>query len=351
MSEKQNNHLFPYDWKLSDGFPAKGIPYHGCKAFGTFICGGGSSMGYKLAGYGHLGGVELDERIASIYEKNLHPRFLYNMDIREFNELGNLPDELYNLDLLDGSPPCSTFSMAGSREKAWGKKKRFAEGQKMQTLDDLVFVYCDTIKKLHPKVCLLENVSGIVKGNGKAYSSEIYKRLDSIGYRVQVFLLNAMYMGVPQRRERVFFIGIRKEYDLPKLVLSFHEEPIKFGEIKDGVGRLASGNYQALWGQRRTTDRGFDDIKERVNGKRSDFNTRLCHSDRVLDTLCSQNNNILFDAPVYLSDTERMKAATFPLDYQTDGRQQFLTGMCVPPVMTAQIAWQIYLQWLSKISK
>ena len=169
-----SEHLFPYQWRLADGYPAKGIEYHGKKVFGTFICGGGSSMGYKLAGYEHLGGVELDPKVAATYKANHHPKYLYTMDIREFNKLTDLPSDLYDLDLLDGSPPCSTFSTAGSREKAWGKEKQFAEGQKLQTLDDLVFVYCDTIAKLKTKVCLLENVSGLVKGNGKVYAKKNY---------------------------------------------------------------------------------------------------------------------------------------------------------------------------------
>ena len=62
-----SKHLFPYRWKLSDGYPAGGIAYHGRKVFGTFICGGGSTMGYKLAGYDHLGGVEIDPKVAAVY--------------------------------------------------------------------------------------------------------------------------------------------------------------------------------------------------------------------------------------------------------------------------------------------
>lgn len=171
MKNNYQPHRFPYKWYLSDGYPAKGIEAHNSKVFGTFICGGGSSMGYKLAGFHHLGGVELDPKVAEIYKHNHHPEYLYNMDIREFNKIQDLPDELYNLDLLDGSPPCSAFSTAGSRDKAWGKEKRFAEGQKLQTLDDLVFVYCDTILKLQPKTFVLENVSGLVKGNAKSYAT------------------------------------------------------------------------------------------------------------------------------------------------------------------------------------
>lgn len=127
-------------------------------------------MGYKLAGFEHLGGVEIDEKVADVYKLNHSPKYLFVEDIRLFNKRNDLPKELFELDILDGSPPCSTFSMAGSREKAWGKKKQFREGQAVQILDDLVFEYVRTIDKLKPKVCLLENVRGIIQGNAKAYS-------------------------------------------------------------------------------------------------------------------------------------------------------------------------------------
>ena len=67
--------IFPYEWKIASGYPAAGIEKHGKKCFGTFICGGGSTMGYKLAGYDHLGGVELDPEIASIYKTNHNPKY------------------------------------------------------------------------------------------------------------------------------------------------------------------------------------------------------------------------------------------------------------------------------------
>ena len=183
-----NNTLFPYKWYLQNGYPERNIKRHNLKVFGTFICGGGSSMGYKLAGYQHLGGVELDASIAEVYKKNHNPKYIFVEDIRAFNKRNDLPDELYHLDILDGSPPCSTFSMCGQREKAWGKQKHFKEGQVLQRLDDLVFVYIDTIKKLKPKVAILENVKGIILGNAMAYAKEILKSLNIIGYDVHVLL-------------------------------------------------------------------------------------------------------------------------------------------------------------------
>lgn len=348
-------HRFPYKWYLKDGYPAPGIEAHGMKVFGTFICGGGSSMGYKLAGYHHLGGVELDPKIAKIYEQNHHPEHLYNMDIRDFNKLEDLPAELYQLDLLDGSPPCSTFSTAGARENGWGKEKKFAEGQKLQTLDDLVFVYCDTIEKLMPKCCLLENVSGLVKGNAKSYAKAIMARLNEIGYDAQVFLLNGATMGVPQVRERVFFVGHKKEYDyLPKLKLQFNEEPIKFGEFAENEGGVPiSDHLLALWNKRIPRDTKFADINIRVNGSDSLFSNQIMHQDRVLNTLCASGaRHTYYERPMHMTDNDMLQASSFPMDYNWGGQDsvlQFLTGMSVPPLMTAQIAYQIYKQWLSKI--
>jgi len=81
-------HKFAYKWFLKNGYPAPNIEKNGLNVFGTFICGGGSSMGYKLAGFNHLGGVEIDKKVAEVYQANHSPKYLYNMDIRDFNALG-----------------------------------------------------------------------------------------------------------------------------------------------------------------------------------------------------------------------------------------------------------------------
>ena len=104
-----------WKWYKSD---LKRVKKNHLKVFSTFSCGGGSSYGYKLAGYDLLGNVEIDDKINSMYVKNHRPKYNYHMDIRDFNKLKILPRELYNLDILDGSPPCSTFSMAGIRKFA-----------------------------------------------------------------------------------------------------------------------------------------------------------------------------------------------------------------------------------------
>lgn len=119
-------HKFHYNWKLAEANFTKDKG----KVFSCFACGGGSTMGYKLAGFDVIGCNEIDPKVNQVYVTNHAPRFNFLGDIRELREREReLPPELYNLDILDGSPPCSTFSLSGNREKDWGKEKVFREGQ------------------------------------------------------------------------------------------------------------------------------------------------------------------------------------------------------------------------------
>lgn len=334
------NHKFPYKWNLKDGYKTKS---NGLKVFGTFVCGGGSTMGYKLAGFNHLGGVEIDPKLADVYKTNHSPKYFYLQDIRKFNKREDLPKELYNLDILDGSPPCSSFSMAGSREKAWGKSKQFREGQAIQTLDDLVFEYVKTIKKLQPKVAILENVKGLIQGNAKAYAKRLKQEFENAGYKVQVFLLNAASMGVPQKRERVFFVGLRKDIKRPLLKLRFNERQITFKEIDKGLGDELSDSFKKWWER---TQRGKSFSTAHPNG--SYFNShRLCNN-KVVNTIMATGGAVLGhpNHPCKISDHSLKLAGTFPIDYNFKTvKPKYIIGMSVPPVMIAQIASKIKEQW------
>jgi DNA (cytosine-5)-methyltransferase 1 len=340
-----NKHRFKYKWNLADGYPQS----NGLKVFGTFICGGGSTMGYKLAGFEHLGGVEIDPPIADVYKTNHNPKYLFVEDIRDFADRLEFPEDLYNLDILDGSPPCSSFSMSGNREKDWGKTKVFREGQAQQRLDDLFFDYIRLAKKLQPKVVIAENVKGLIQGNAKAYVHRIKKEFEAAGYKVQLFLLNAASMGVPQKRERVFFICQRNDMNFPKLELKFNEPEIPYGEIKSDLGRKASDLYYSRWEQRKETDNNFGDITKRINGTNSCFSDVFAKTNLVMPTITARGGVYDFETGHFVSDNSFMKAGSFPLDYNfINNKPCYLIGMSVPPVMTAQIATEIYLQWFKK---
>tara|TARA_R110000823_G_scaffold269654_1_gene389393 strand:+ start:184 stop:1230 length:1047 start_codon:yes stop_codon:yes gene_type:complete len=343
---------FPYCWNLSDGYPAKGIENHKLKVFGTFICGGGSTMGYKLAGFNHLGGVEIDPPIADVYKANHNPKYLFIEDIREFAKRKDFPDDLYDLDILDGSPPCSSFSMAGNREKDWGKTKTFREGQAEQRLDDLFFDYIKLTKKLQPKVVIAENVKGLIQGNAKAYVHRIKKEFEEAGYSVQLFLLNAASMGVPQKRERVFFICQRNDLKLPKLKLQFNEEAIKLGKFinsQNGLNLSKEGKFYSDWLQRIETDKNFGDICLRTEKKHKSFGRVLIKKNDYAMTIVSGNQYVYFDEFKEISNKDIQQIGSYPLDYNFKKIDpKYLIGMSVPPVMTAQIAHQIYLQWFKQ---
>jgi DNA (cytosine-5)-methyltransferase 1 len=346
------SHKFLYKWNLADGYPAKGIEKHNLKVFGTFICGGGSSMGYKLAGFDHLGGVEIDPPIADIYKTNHNPKYLFVEDIRDFAKRNKFPEDLYNLDILDGSPPCSSFSMAGNREKDWGKAKVFREGQADQRLDDLFFDYIKLAKKLQPKVVIAENVKGMLAGNAKIYCKKIKEGFEEAGYQVQLFLLNAATMEVPQKRERVFFVCQRNDLKLPKLELKFNKKPIKLGEFlnsKDGKELNRDGKLYSDWLKRQRSDKNFGDICLRNEGKMKSFGRVLLKKEDYAPTIVAGNQYVYFDDFREVSNRDICQIGSYPLDYNFKKIDpKYLIGMSVPPVMTAQVSYQIYLQWFKK---
>ena len=304
-------------------------------------------MGYKLAGFDHIGGVEIDPKVADVYKANHKPKHLYVEDIREFVKRTEFPEELYNLDILDGSPPCSSFSMAGNREKDWGKEKVFREGQALQTLDDLFFDYIALAKKLQPKVVIAENVKGLIQGNAKSYVHNIKKGFEDAGYRVQLFLLNAASMGVPQKRERVFFICQRNDLQFPKLFLKFDEKAIPFGEVRSEVGNFeAVTERQAKLLELLKNEKTLEQIEKNNFGKGSGFTDNIVFDKDIAPTITSGGKQFRAFDKSWFSDYDYKVCGSYPLDYNFKTiKPKYLIGMSVPPVMTAQIAHEIYLQW------
>lgn len=267
-----------------------------------------------------------------------------------------LPDELYHLDVLDGSPPCSSFSMAGSREDDWGKKKKFREGQAEQVLDTLFFDFIDLAKELQPKVVIAENVKGLLLGEAMDYVRRIYEAFDDAGYSVTHTLCDASMMGVPQRRERVFFTAIRKDlfdcipqrhdlfYSYPDIDLTFNEPPITCRECNFELGKDIRACFL----------RDYEKLKKGETPKY--LQSGLVSLDQVHPTITAKYSWAAAPMPdwepKWLSERDMCLASTFPLDYDLgDQHAQYICGMSVPPVMMAQVASRVYEQWLSKIQE
>lgn len=334
------------------------------KVFSCFACGGGSTMGYKLAGFDVIGCNEIDKRMMAIYTENHNPKYAFCEPIQDFKEREDLPDELYNLDILDGSPPCSTFSMAGSREDSWGKMKHFREGQAEQVLDTLFFDFIDLAERLQPKVVVAENVKGLLMGEAKDYVRRIYDSFNQAGYYCQHWLLDGQYMGLPQRRERVFFICLRKDLaepilyqaslfeQLPLLHLEFNNPMIPFREVVNYSGREISGHKtKLLWKNRVFGDVSQEYASMRLYGKKSNFGQSYVYLDKICPTLTSKEDSlILFDQPRFLGQSEVCCISSYPQDYNFAGQSpHYVCGMSVPPIMMAKISLEIHKQWLSKV--
>ena len=351
-----------YNWTLKDAVFTKDKG----KVFSCFACGGGSTMGYKLAGFDVIGCNEIDPKMMKAYVTNHNPKYSFLEGIQTFKQREDLLEELFNLDILDGSPPCSSFSMAGNRESDWGKEKKFREGQTEQVLDTLFFDFIDLAERLQPKVVIAENVKGLLLGEAKNYVIKIYEAFDKAGYVVQHFLLDASKMGVPQRRERVFFIALRKDLcepfmeqvdfftRIPKLTLEFNEPQINFGEFyKTGVDdRPASkGKMFEYWQNRKKGDESFCDTIKRVEGAERCFTNKYLYFDIVPMTYTSNSDVIyLFDEYRKPNKSESCCIGSYPQDYNfIDLPYYYLIGMSVPPLMTAKIAEQVYNQWISKL--
>lgn len=335
------------DWKWSfEDYPKD---KNGLKVFSCFSCGGGSTMGYKLAGCDVIGNCEIDPRMNEIYIKNHSPKYNYCMDIRDFNKLDDLPEELYHLDILDGSPPCTTFSMAGEREDSWGKKKTFREGQAEQTLDDLSFVFIETVNKLQPKCVVMENVEGLLLGEAWTYVQRIYKELKEIGYDVKHYLCKGEKMGVPQTRHRVFFIAFRQdiEFNFDRLDMYFNYESIPYGVIKSGTGRELNPKTQVYQTLCRATenDLRISDVFVREGKKEKCFGAKIAWEKNVLQTLTAKLDYNRGVEKTTISIEDIIAAQTFPTDYDfgkyTFENVAYICGMSVPPVMIKRIMERI----------
>lgn len=340
------------DWKWT--FADYPKEKNGIKVFSCFACGGGSTMGYKLAGCEVLGCVEIDPKMNEIYVKNHHPKHNFLMDLREFNKLPNeeIPEELFNLDILDGSPPCTTFSISGDREESWGKLKKFREGQAEQTLDDLSFVFLDTVEKLKPKVVIMENVEGLLLGEAWSYVQKIYKRFADAGYLVHHWLLKGEQMGVPQTRHRVFFVACRVDLEIDPswLDMSFNYELIPFGMVKEGTGKeVNKGTEMWKWLERiQPQDKRLADAIVREGLPEKLFNNKVLQDGNVAQTVGAAADFFRGTEKTYVSPEDLRNIQTFPADYdfgQFSMRNvKYICGMSVPPVMMKRVVTRLIEQ-------
>lgn len=311
------------------------------KVVSTFAGCGGSSLGYKLAGGEVLMAVEWDNNAVETYRLNHPGTHVYQDDIAKLSVqevlaiIGLAPGEL---DIFDGSPPCQGFSTAGKREMQDSRNQLFRE-------------YVRLLLGLQPKVFVMENVSGMVKGKMKLIFAEIMRELKGCGYNVSARLMNAMYFGVPQSRPRMIFIGVRKDLGILPSHPKAQTRPITFrqacydlrgncpddrmlGEMLLRVAKLQPDTW--------STEPG---IYKSIKGNlASSISTQWIGWDRVCGTLTkseiSTSGLVHPDRERYISLAEAKRISSFPDDFKFLDRKSGIIrmGNSVPPLFMKAIA-------------
>ena len=188
----------------------------------TFAGGGGSSTGYRLAGAKILAVNEFVEEAQNTYRENYPDTVIIPGDIKKLTGTYLMEQagvKVGELDILDGSPPCSAFSMAGSishgggntHADAFNKTKQYSDIKGVENVEDLFFEFLRVAKDIKPKVIIGENVEGLTMGEAKEYFHKIQNTFEDIGYLIVANVLDSSYFGVPQSRKRCFFIGVRED--------------------------------------------------------------------------------------------------------------------------------------------
>jgi DNA (cytosine-5)-methyltransferase 1 len=192
---------------------------------------GGFSTGLKNAGFNIVLANEIDNTIAHSYKQNHINTLMINVDIANFlNDYENIVNKnlilqnlninyfnnnISNIDLIVGGPPCQGFSMAGGRIR---KGNEFINDPR----NGLFKQYFKTIQKFEPKFFIFENVAGILSMDNGAIIAEIEKLFETSSnfkfgkYYIQKKIFSANDYGVPQKRKRLIIIGSKIPFDIDK---------------------------------------------------------------------------------------------------------------------------------------
>jgi len=365
----------------------------------TFAGGGGSSTGYRLAGGKVLCINEFVEEAVKTYGENYPETHILPGDIKELNgkdflEAAGL--QVGEVDILDGSPPCSAFSVAGKlshnsveeeridlygnvtiekvsgkHSDGWGQSKNYSDGKIVENIEDLFFEFLRVADEIRPKIIVAENVKGLTVGEAKEYYNKITNKFGEIGYEVCSKVLDSRYFGVSQTRTRVIFIAVRNDI-AEKVGLNFMtignlfpEEsrdiiPVKDVMVglqydKDEVDRLTEKFTNTAYWKQTGILMPIDPEKvlsgDDYNPKRHHFNLKRVSQYVPAPTLTAMGSAdttagaFHWSEPRKLTLGELKRIMSLPDDFKLTGKwnqKAERIGRMVPPLMMKEIASSIY---------
>ena len=350
-------------------------PKNGYKGISLFAGGGGSSTGYKIAGFDIVLSSEFIKNTSDTYKVNHPTTIVLEKDIRQ-----TTGDEILNLihmnkgelDLFDGSPPCAPFSkLSRNREGKWGNIVKYSETK--QRVDDLYDEYVRLVLEIKPKVIVSENVEGLTKGEAKKFLHNNILTPLSKYYNLEYRVLHAKYIGVPQNRPRFFLIGVRKDLGLsPKFPM---EDKTKIITVREAWNGLIQDEEQ----RKMLTEKCLYYYEKQYliiskipknqpkaidgsyvfNGARKNFNMIRISYETPANTITSRSWEIAFGSGLYHPEEDRKltipelkRIHSYPDDYILTGtyeKQYERIARSVPPLMMAKVAETIKKEILDKI--
>jgi DNA (cytosine-5)-methyltransferase 1 len=311
---------------------------------------GGSSLGYKMAGFREIAAVEWWHVACETLRRNFVGISVIEGDVREkLEEVRNLLGGR-DLDVLDGSPPCQGFSISNARKRS----KHIINDPR----NDLVFEFIRWVRELRPKTFVMENVRGMRLGPMIIKFNAIFREMQDLDYDVQAREMEFHRLGVPQKRNRIVFVGVRKDigrkYEYPK---PFSEE-LDFIKMLDGL-KLDKREEEFLMDAEGKVNREMWFGK--FSPKISHFTFQKIIPGKACPTLtvfagnfglCT--NSYHHKQPRRLAVPEMKLASTFPADFKFYGEDYYLMqkklgkrfyaeimkqiGNCVPPLGVQKIA-------------
>lgn len=320
----------------------------GLRCVSTFSGGGGSSCGYRMAGIKVVWANEFIPAARETYAANWPDTILDGRDIRQVTAqsvLDAIGMKAGELDILDGSPPCASFSTAGARSGGWGKVKKYSDSK--QRTDDLFFEYARLVKDIQPRAFIAENVSGLIKGVAKGYFKEILAALKACGYRVEARVLNAQWLGVPQSRQRLIFVGFRDDLNIEPT----HPKPLAYSySLRDAVNVAAKPTPEEIREATLSEKIAIGaEIRRLKEGETSSKYFQLVRArfDRPCATLTATGCQIGAAAIAHprehrkFTRSEMLAISSFPADYKITGPYKQYgerIGRAVPPIMMRSVA-------------
>lgn len=341
----------------------KDIPKNGYKMVSTFSGCGGSCLGFKAAGFDILSAIEFIPEAANTYKANFPGTFVYEADIRDIHGkdiLSRFNLEQGELDVFEGSPPCSDFSTQRISTSGLERGKFKHYSQTMQRVDDLFFEYARILGELSPKVFVAENVSNLV--NIEEYFKTFLTVLTSagpIGYNVGYHVYDFANFGVPQSRKRVILIGVRKDLNI---VPTFPEANHKVVTTREAIEDLVESKpdmkmtdleqkYCRLIPKGANID-FISELRDRFGLKIMIFNHRRDTWNIPHPTLVHNTRHIHPLKNRWLTVQEAKRLCSFPDDFVLTGtspQQWERLGRAVPPQAYYYIASHIRDNILNKI--